>query len=125
MAAPTALAEPVKPEGRAGGAMPLTPEHIGGEAAPDQEMLELVARFERAVRRAQEAFANGHSHGVADAAEAIARDADAFGFRSLGRMARCVQQAGRHEDLGALRDLLPELVTQVERNRIAIQKELR
>lgn len=125
MSAPAPQVAPVKPVEQAGGVTPLPPERIGEGAAPDQEMLELVARFERAVRRAQEAFANGHSAGVADAAEAIARDADAFGFRSLGRMARCVQQAGRHEDLGALRDLLPELVTQVERNRIAIQKELR
>ena len=125
VAAPVPPVAPVSPTERVDGAMPLPSESAGSEVAPDQEMLELVARFERAVRRAQEAFANGHSAGVADAAEAIARDADAFGFRSLGRMARCVQQAGRHEDLGALRDLLPDLVMQVERNRLAIQKELR
>lgn len=93
--------------------------------AADQEMLDLVARFDAAVRKAQQAFANGNCLTVAVAAESIARDADAYGFRSLGRMARCVEQAGRHEDLGALRDLLPDLVAQVERNRIAIQKELR
>ena len=88
-------------------------------------MLDLVARFDAAVRKAQQSFANGNCLTVAVAAESIARDADAYGFRSLGRMARCVEQAGRHEDLGALRDLLPDLVAQVERNRIAIQKELR
>lgn len=97
----------------------------GSGAAADQEMLDLVARFDAAVRKAQQAFANGNCLTVAVAAESIARDADAYGFRSLGRMARCVEQAGRHEDLGALRDLLPDLVAQVERNRIAIQKELR
>ncbi len=97
----------------------------GSADVADQEMLDLVARFDTAVRKAQQAFANGNCLTVAVAAESIARDADAFGFRSLGRMARCVEQAGRHEDLGALRDLLPDLVAQVERNRIAIQKELR
>lgn len=96
-----------------------------GADAADQEMLDLVARFDAAVRKAQQAFAVGNCLAVAVAAESIARDADAYGFRSLGRMARCVEQAGRHEDLGALRDLLPDLVSQVERNRIAIQKELR
>lgn len=103
---------------------PLAPETAGESASLDQEMLDLVARFDSAVRVAQQAFANGNCEAVARAAEAIAEDADSFGFRRLGRMARCVQQAGRHEDLGALRDLLPDLVTQVERNRIAIQKEL-
>lgn len=97
----------------------------GSADVADQEMLDLVARFDTAVCKAQQAFANGNCLTVAVAAESIARDADAFGFRSLGRMARCVEQAGRHEDLGALRDLLPDLVAQVERNRIAIQKELR
>lgn len=103
---------------------PLPPENAREAASLDQEMLDLVARFDSAVRVAQQAFANGNCEAVARAAEAIAEDADAFGFRRLGRMARCVQQAGRHQDLGALRDLLPDLVTQVERNRIAIQKEL-
>lgn len=103
---------------------PLPPESVREAASLDQEMLDLVARFDSAVRVAQQAFANGNCEAVARAAEAIAEDADSFGFRRLGRMARCVQQAGRHEDLGALRDLLPDLVTQVERNRIAIQKEL-
>lgn len=106
---------------------PVAPASVSdsGAEAADQEMLNLVARFDAAVRKAQQAFANGNCLTVAVAAESIARDADAYGFRSLGRMARCVEQAGRHEDLGALRDLLPDLVAQVERNRIAIQKELR
>lgn len=108
-------------EAAAAASSPVT----GGTDVADQEMLDLVARFDAAVRKAQQAFANGNCLTVAVAAAGIARDADAFGFRSLGRMARCVEQAGRHEDLGALRDLLPDLVAQVERNRIAIQKELR
>lgn len=119
--APTPAAAPVQPSAAAA---PAAVPDSGAEAA-DQEMLDLVARFDAAVRKAQQAFANGNCLTVAVAAESIARDADAFGFRSLGRMARCVEQAGRHEDLGALRDLLPDLVAQVERNRIAIQKELR
>lgn len=120
--APAAAARPAQPQP---GPVAPAPVHDGGTEAADQEMLDLVARFDAAVRKAQQAFANGNCPTVAVAAESIARDADAFGFRSLGRMARCVEQAGRHGDLGALRDLLPDLVSQVERNRIAIQKELR
>lgn len=115
---------PVAPAPAPAPAPSAAPSAGSGDAA-DQEMLDLVARFDAAVRKAQQAFANGNCLTVAVAAESIARDADAYGFRSLGRMARCVEQAGRHEDLGALRDLLPDLVAQVERNRIAIQKELR
>ena len=115
---------PVAPDSAPAPAPSAAPA-AGSGAAADQEMLDLVARFDAAVRKAQQAFANGNCLTVAVAAESIARDADVYGFRSLGRMARCVEQAGRHEDLGALRDLLPDLVAQVERNRIAIQKELR
>ena len=115
---------PVAPAPAPAPAPSAVPAAGSGDAA-DQEMLDLVARFDAAVRKAQQAFANGNCLTVAVTAESIARDADAYGFRSLGRMARCVEQAGRHEDLGALRDLLPDLVAQVERNRIAIQKELR
>lgn len=129
MTAPAMPAPVVEPAPQAGmpEEAPLTAASpaSGGADAADQEMLDLVARFDAAVRKAQQAFANGNCLTVAVAAESIARDADSFGFRSLGRMARCVEQAGRHEDLGALRDLLPDLVAQVERNRIAIQKELR
>ena len=121
-AVPPAPQKPTPPEAAVTVAAPSTGS---GAGEADQEMLDLVARFDAAVRKAQQAFANGNCLTVAVAAESIARDADAYGFRSLGRMARCVEQAGRHEDLGALRDLLPDLVAQVERNRIAIQKELR
>ena len=125
VASPLPQPQPAMPSETVVPDAPAAPASGSGADAADQEMLDLVARFDAAVRKAQQAFANGNCLTVAVAAESIARDADAYGFRSLGRMARCVEQAGRHEDLGALRDLLPDLVAQVERNRIAIQKELR
>ena len=125
LASPLSQPQPAMPSETVVPDAPAAPAPGSGADAADQEMLDLVARFDAAVRKAQQAFANGNCLTVAVAAESIARDADAYGFRSLGRMARCVEQAGRHEDLGALRDLLPDLVAQVERNRIAIQKELR
>lgn len=87
-------------------------------------MLDLVKRLSAAIQEAQQHYARRDCRGVADAAQYIAQSAESYGFRSLGRMARCVEQAGRHDDLDALRDLLPDLVAQVERRRIAIGREL-
>ena len=57
---------------------------------------------------------------VADAAGRLAAEAESYGFRVLGRMARCVESAGRAKDLQAVTDLLPELATAVERHRISL-----
>ena len=54
------------------------------------------------------------------AAGRIAAESDAFGFRVLARMARCVERAAKANDMNALKDLLPELAVAVERNRIAL-----
>ena len=59
-------------------------------------------------------------HLVADAAGRLAAEAESYGFRVLGRMARCVESAGRAKDLQAVTDLLPELATAVERHRISL-----
>ena len=59
-------------------------------------------------------------HLVADAAGRLAAEAESYGFRVLGRMARCVESAGRAKDLQAVTDLLPELATAVERHRISM-----
>ena len=57
---------------------------------------------------------------VGEAANRIATESDAFGFRVLARMARCVERAAKANDMNALRDLLPELAVAVERNRIGL-----
>ena len=66
---------------------------------------------------AQEGYRNRRCPVVGEAAARIAAESDAFGFRVLARMARCVERAS---DMNALHDLLPELAVAVERNRIAL-----
>ncbi len=119
------LAEPPVRQPAAGGTgAPFPAPLAGGAPAVDTEMLDLVKRLTAAIQEAQQHYARRDCRGVADAAQYIAQSAESYGFRSLGRMARCVEQAGRHDDLDALRDLLPDLVAQVERRRIAIGREI-
>ncbi|MBO5490359.1 MAG: hypothetical protein J5960_02870, partial [Desulfovibrio sp.] len=98
----------------------------GGRAAPtpsgdaDQTIPQLVARLDAAMQDAQQGFKNRRCIVVGEAAERIAAESDAFGFRVLARMARCVERAAKAGDLHALQDLLPELAVAVERNRIAL-----
>ena len=96
----------------------------GMTSAVDTEMLELAEHLAAAIHQAQHGYAVRDCRLVAEASQYIAQSAEAYGFRSLGRMARCVEQAGRHGDLDALRDLLPDLVAQVERSRITISREV-
>ncbi|MBO4300167.1 MAG: hypothetical protein J5861_01045 [Desulfovibrio sp.] len=86
----------------------------------DQTIPQLINRLETAMRDAQEGFTNRRCMVVGEAAGRIASESDTFGFRVLARMARCVERAAKAEDLQALQDLLPELATAVERNRIAL-----
>ncbi|MBO4336055.1 MAG: hypothetical protein J5846_09545, partial [Desulfovibrio sp.] len=88
--------------------------------APDPALLDLVRRLNIAVEDAKRALAASQSMRVAEAAGRIAAECDAFSFRILARIARCVEQAGKARDLNALKDLLPELAQQVERNNIAL-----
>ena len=88
--------------------------------APDPALLDLVRRLNLAVEDAKRALAASQSMRVAEAAGRIAAECDAFSFRILARIARCVEQAGKAKDLNALKDLLPELAQQVERNNIAL-----
>ena len=69
---------------------------------------------------AQQAFQSRRGYMVGEAAGRIAAESDAFGFRVLARMARCVERAAKANDMNALKDLLPELAVAVERNRIAL-----
>ncbi|WP_297671052.1 response regulator [uncultured Desulfovibrio sp.] len=107
-----------------GGAQPENGS--GGRAAPtpsgdaDQTIPQLVARLDAAMQDAQQGFKNRRCIVVGEAAERIAAESDAFGFRVLARMARCVERAAKAGDLHALQDLLPELAVAVERNRIAL-----
>ena len=86
----------------------------------DQTIPQLVARLDAAMDDAQQGFKNRRCAVVGEAANRIASESDAFGFRVLARMARCVERAAKANDMNALRDLLPELAVAVERNRIGL-----
>ena len=86
----------------------------------DQTIPQLVARLDAAMDDAQQGFKNRRCGVVGEAANRIATESDAFGFRVLARMARCVERAAKANDMNALRDLLPELAVAVERNRIGL-----
>ncbi|MDD4700644.1 MAG: hypothetical protein PHI96_00320, partial [Desulfovibrio sp.] len=89
-------------------------------AQEDETLVQLVYRLDAAMEEAQRAYKGRSCHAVGEAASRIANDSDAFGFRVLARMARCVERAAKANDMNALRDLLPELSVAVERNRIAL-----
>ncbi len=64
---------------------------------------------------------SNHTAGVEVAVAAMANNAEAFGLRTLARLARTVEAAARAQDLGALHDLLPELEMSVHRNKAALR----
>jgi hypothetical protein len=88
--------------------------------AADRAMQRLVAKLDEAVGDAQSAFTQRRAVAVAEAARRVAVESDNHGLRVLARMARCVERAGRANDMIALKDLLPELTAAVERNRISL-----
>lgn len=94
------------------------------KAAPalpaDPALAALVQGLDEAMSDAGRAFRAGNPGPVAQAASFIASRAEDFGFRVLARMARCVEQAARAGDMVAIGDLLPDLASAVERNRIAL-----
>lgn len=94
------------------------PQH--SQPGPDKTILQLVDRLDAAIEDAQHAFQIRRGPLVGEAAGRIAAESDAFGFRVLARMARCVERAAKANDMNALKDLLPELAVAVERNRIAL-----
>lgn len=101
-------------------APPLVTAPQPSQAAPDKTILHLVDRLDAAMEEARQAFESRRASLVGEAAERIAAESDAFGFRVLSRMARCVERAAKANDMNALKDLLPELAVAVERNRIAL-----
>lgn len=99
---------------------PQAPVQPTAPRETDQTIPQLVARLDAAMDDAQQGFKNRRCAVVGDAANRIATESDAFGFRVLARMARCVERAAKANDMNALRDLLPELAVAVERNRIGL-----
>ena len=99
---------------------PLTMDQ--GKVGPDPALVALMDRINLALEDANSACTAGQGMRVAEAAHRIAQDCDAFSFRILARIARCVEQAGKAGDINALHDLLPELSNQIERNNIALRQ---
>lgn len=115
--------------GSVGEPMPITkpdanpaPSAASGPSASSKELplTRLLEYFDQAVQHARQSFENKDPEGVHEGASYIARQADKVGLRTLARMARCVADAGKAKDMDAVKDLLPELESTVERNRIAL-----
>lgn len=120
--APFAASQPAEAS-RAASPASVPPAALVAPNAPretDQTIPQLVARLDAAMDDAQQGFKNRRCAVVGEAANRIANESDAFGFRVLARMARCVERAAKANDMNALRDLLPELAVAVERNRIGL-----
>ena len=116
----TAPAEQKTVEPQPAAFAPQAPVQPTAPRETDQTIPQLVARLDAAMDDAQQGFKNRRCAVVGDAANRIASESDAFGFRVLARMARCVERAAKANDMNALRDLLPELAVAVERNRIGL-----
>ncbi len=91
----------------------------------DPVILALIRELDLAMREASRAYENQNSEQVAEATGRIIRECDKFGLRLLARMASCVERAAKENDLSALSDLLPELGLAVERNRVALNENIR
>jgi HPt (histidine-containing phosphotransfer) domain-containing protein len=81
----------------------------------------LLSSLDEGMDDVRRAFSTADTPAVEDAAARIAAKADNYGLRVLARMARCVEMAARAHDKDALANILPDLETAVERNRIALQ----
>ena len=100
--------------------VPPMPQRPQPPDNPDDPLPALMWRMDKYLAEAGYALEQRRLHLVADAAGRLAAEAESYGFRVLGRMARCVESAGRAKDLQAVTDLLPELATAVERHRISL-----
>jgi hypothetical protein len=81
----------------------------------------LLASLDEAMDDVRRGFNKADPIAVEEAAARIAARADNYGLRILARMARCVEMAAKAGDKDALANILPDLETAVERNRIALQ----
>ena len=100
--------------------VPPMPQRPQPPDDPEDPLPALMWRMDKYPAEAGYALEQRRLHLVADAAGRLAAEAESYGFRVLGRMARCVESAGRAKDLQAVTDLLPELATAVERHRISM-----
>jgi CheY-like chemotaxis protein len=80
----------------------------------------LLASLDEAMGDARRGFSMADTIAVEEAAARIAARADTYGLRILARMARCVEMAAKARDKDALADILPDLESAVERNKIAL-----
>ena len=100
--------------------VPPMPQRPQPPDDPEDPLPALMWRMDKYLAEAGYALEQRRLHLVADAAGRLAAEAESYGFRVLGRMARCVESAGRAKDLQAVTDLLTELATAVERHRISL-----
>lgn len=118
------LPELVLPEPVARGAAPA-PRPPGASPASVAEQMGplipgLIAALDEAMDDVRRGFSKADTVVVEEAAARIASRADNYGLRILARMARCVEMAAKARDKDALANILPDLETAVERNRIAL-----
>jgi len=81
----------------------------------------LLASLDETMDEVRKAFRQSDAIAVEAGAARIAAKADNYGLRVLARMARCVEMAAKAHDREALTNILPDLETAVERNKIALQ----
>lgn len=125
-APPVASAPPAAPATPASGpaaSSPVPPPASSSASSPDSPIPTMLEEFDEAMRYARGGLARKNIQAVHEAAVYIAKRSDTCGLRVLARMARCVGEAAKAEDMEALNNLLPELETAVERNKIALLKK--
>lgn len=101
---------------------PTPPSVVEASPASEQQasaLEALLSQLDDGLAQAQKAYAGRDCAMVEEATAGMARAAEDYGYRIVGRLARCVERAARAKDLPALGDLLPVLADAVERNRIA------
>jgi hypothetical protein len=96
---------------------------LAGSAAEQIQPLipGLLASLDEAMEDVRRAFRHADPLALEEGAARIAAKADNYGLRVLARMARCVEMAAKAQDNDALANILPDLETAVERNKIALQ----
>lgn len=114
----------VTPAASAAPVVSAAPAAVGTPAeAGDSPIPTMLKEFDEAMVYARGGYARKNIQAVLEAAEYIASRSETCGLRVLARMARCVGEAAKAGDTEALNNLLPELETAVERNKIALQKK--
>lgn len=92
-------------------------------ASQDKALQQLLDHLDENINKARQGLGIQNCNLVAESAKKIAGEADGFGLRVLARLARCVEQAARANDLGAVRDLLPDLIVAIERTHVTLASQ--